>query len=126
MNSFFVPGQPVPQGSLKFINGRAIHARAVDLATWRADIARAAEGTTKHEGPVSVGLTFTMKRGKTVKRQWPHVRPDLDKLIRAVLDGLTGVAYNDDEQVCCISALKEYGDKQGVYIWIEPITDEER
>lgn len=120
--SFFVPGQPIPQGSLKFINGHAIHVRATDLAVWRSDIARAAKTETESlVGPVGVDLTFVMKRGKTVKRILPFVRPDLDKLIRAVLDGLTGVAYADDEQVCVIYAEKVYGTEPGVFITIYPI-----
>jgi Holliday junction resolvase RusA-like endonuclease len=37
------------------------------------------------------------------------VAPDLDKLVRAVLDALTAVAYRDDGQVTRITATKEYG-----------------
>jgi hypothetical protein len=40
----------------------------------------------------------------------------LDKLIRAVLDGLTGVAYEDDQQVVRLTAQKAYGETEGVYI----------
>ena len=51
----------------------------------------------------------------------PWVKPDLDKLIRAVLDGLTGVAYVDDAQVTLISASKSYGSVEGVWITIEQL-----
>lgn len=42
----------------------------------------------------------------------PHtVKPDADKLRRAVCDGLTGVAYNDDAQVIgCDRERKRYAD----------------
>ena len=115
---FFVKGRPVPQGSLKFINGHAIHVRAQDLALWRADIARNAEfaGVNKAKEAVEVHLTFTTNKPKSVSRKEPHIRPDLDKLIRAVLDGLTGVAYDDDGQVTKITAIKEYGNVEGVTI----------
>jgi crossover junction endodeoxyribonuclease RusA len=115
---FFVKGRPVPQGSLKFINGHAIHVRAQDLALWRADIARTAEfvGIQKAKEAVEVHLTFTTNKPKSVSRKEPHIRPDLDKLIRAVLDGLTGVAYDDDGQVTKITAIKEYGTIEGVTI----------
>jgi Holliday junction resolvase RusA-like endonuclease len=59
-----------------------------------------------------------MIKPKTVNRQMPTVPPDLDKLIRAVLDGLTGVAYKDDGQVVRISAVKIYAQKIGVQIGI--------
>lgn len=63
-------------------------------------------------------LLFVFNKPKTVKRDEPYVRPDLDKLIRAVLDGLTGVAYEDDQQVIRITAQKAYGETEGVHIKI--------
>lgn len=117
---FFIAGRPIPQGSLKFINGHAIHVRAQDLALWRADIARVAKSVIWERAveSVEVHLTFTLLKPKTVKRNEPFVRPDIDKLIRAVLDGLTGVAYDDDQQVTKITAVKEYGTVEGVLIRI--------
>ena len=38
-------------------------------------------------------------------------RPDLDKLIRAVLDGITDVLIPDDAQVISITAGKEYAER---------------
>lgn len=117
---FFVPGRPIPQGSLKFINGHAIHVRAQDLALWRADIANEARRShpEKLQGAVSVTLHFVFNRPKSVKRAEPSIRPDLDKLIRAVLDGLTDVVYRDDEQVTHLVSSKSYGEIQGVWISI--------
>ena len=31
-------------------------------------------------------------------RSWPDVKPDIDKLARAVLDGITGIVIRDDAQ----------------------------
>jgi len=125
-NSFFVKGRPVPQGSMKFIRpGVMIHSRSQDLALWRADIARNAElfGFKPIASAVKVELDFVMARPKSTKRIFPSVKPDLDKLIRAVLDGLTGVAYEDDSQVILIQSSKTYGEKQGVWIGIEQIIE---
>ena len=121
MDKFFVRGRPIPQGSLKFIQGRPIHVRAHDLALWRADIARNAQeaGYKPVSGAVRVVAIFIMKSPKTVTRRYPHVKPDLDKLIRAVLDGLTGVAYEDDSQVVFIESSKCYGEQEGAWIGIE-------
>jgi Holliday junction resolvase RusA-like endonuclease len=120
MIEFFVEGKPVPQGSLVFMKGRAIHAGADRLATWRADIARLGKsaGCLPSERPIAISLIFNMIKPKTVNRQMPTVPPDLDKLIRAVLDGLTGVAYKDDGQVVRITAVKIYGQKIGVQIGV--------
>lgn len=124
MNAFFVKGRPVPQGSLKFINGRPIHARATDLAVWRADIARNAElsGYKPVQGGVKVSCSFVYLKPKSAKdRTLPWVKPDLDKLVRAVLDGLTGVAYEDDSQVVLLQANKTYGEREGVWLEIEQL-----
>ena len=121
MEKFFVRGRPVPQGSMKFIKpGVMIHSRAKELAVWRADIARNAElfGYTPVTGGVSVEINFVFIKPKTVTREMPTVAPDLDKLIRAVLDGLTGVAYEDDCQVVTITASKHYGTTAGAWIGV--------
>jgi|TARA_R110000868_G_scaffold74293_5_gene214773 crossover junction endodeoxyribonuclease RusA len=127
MQKFLVKGKPVPQGSMKFIKpGVMIHSRAADLALWRADIARNAElnGYKPVSGAVKVEIDFLFIRPKSSKRVFPSVTPDLDKLIRAVLDGLTGVAYEDDCQVILIQATKTYGRYVGAWIGVEQVFDE--
>ena len=118
--SFFVKGKPVSQGSLKFIKGHAIHVKGRELALWRGTIAAIARSTniTKIQVGVDMDLVFIFNKPKTVKRNEPFVRPDLDKLIRAVLDGLTDVAYEDDQQVVRLTAQKAYGETEGVHITI--------
>ena len=90
------------------------------MALWRGTIAAIARGTniTKIQVGVDMDLLFIFNKPKTVKRSEPFVRPDLDKLIRAVLDGLTGVAYEDDQQVVRLTAQKAYGETEGVYVKI--------
>ena len=119
--SFFVKGKPISQGSLTFIKGRAIHVKGRELALWRGTIAAIARSTniTKIQVGVDMELLFIFNKPKTVKRNEPFVRPDLDKLIRAVLDGLTGVAYEDDQQVVRLMAQKAYGETEGVHIKIK-------
>ena len=68
------------------------------------------------DGAVQLELTFVLAKPKTVKRIYPFVRPDLDKLCRAVLDALTGIAYKDDQQVVTLNANKIYGKRAGVFI----------
>ena len=51
-------------------------------------------------------------------------RPDLDKLCRSTLDGLTGVLFKDDSQVAFLVASKEYalaGELEGCQIEIRTI-----
>lgn len=63
-------------------------------------------------GPLVLHLDFYLKKPKTVRRKYPEVRPDLDNLIKNILDGLNGVLFNDDSQIIGIYATKRY-DKRG-------------
>ncbi len=45
-------------------------------------------------------------------------KPDVDKLARAVLDGLTDICFGDDSTVCRITSVKYYGAKTGVQLTI--------
>ena len=38
-------------------------------------------------------------------------RPDIDNLAKAILDGLNGIAYTDDNQVAELEIQKLYSDK---------------
>lgn len=74
-----------------------------------------------HEGAVTVFVVFSFDRPKyhmgmgknahLVKESSPArliSKPDEDKMVRAVLDGLTGVVFKDDAQVDIILAYKRY------------------
>lgn len=100
--SFFVPGEPITEGSTKaFTSGQRVvvtHDRGRELDHWRLRVARAAEAAARkagweprHDGPVAVTAIFLLPRPKSVpkSRQCPHVKPDLDKLQRAVGDALS-------------------------------------
>jgi crossover junction endodeoxyribonuclease RusA len=101
-------------------NGRMIHQKGSELAVYRSLIAIEAKkaGCKPIEGPIKIKIGFGFKRPKTVKRDYPTTPPDTDKLIRAVLDSLTDVAYNDDSQVIEITAKKFYSENYVVDIEI--------
>jgi Holliday junction resolvase RusA-like endonuclease len=54
----------------------------------------------------------------------PHTtKPDLDKLVRAVKDALTKIAWRDDAQVIDVVAIKRYtrfNDTPHAEVWVEP------
>lgn len=112
---FFAPGHPITEGNLSVFNGRIVHTDGPRLRDWReviGDVAMLRSGGAQFpifpEGAVLVECEFWLPRGKTVKRSDPSVKPDVDKLLRAVLDALTGIAYTDDAQVCESRAAKRY------------------
>ena len=120
MISFSCDGTPVPQGSMKVINGHILHSQGSALAVWRSTVALSARfaGAKPVEGGVGIEISFRVKKPKTVKRDYPTVAPDLDKYIRGVLDALTGIAYQDDSQVIDIKAEKVYSHTPGADIKI--------
>ena len=135
--SLHVPGDPVPQGSLRSFErgGRVITKpnNAGRLERWRGDIRQAVGQKMRANGqglvtePVKMTLRFGFTRpishltSKGALRKGARALPvpDIDKLSRAVLDALTGVAFVDDGQVAELWALKEYDPGVGgVYISI--------
>ena len=122
---FFVEGLPQPKGNI--IRGRSggYHDANRQLKPWmKAIVAAAGEAEVQPilTGPVAVRTLFYFPRpkyhygtGRNADRLKPTapvmhtVKPDADKLMRAVLDALTGVAWTDDSQVAAWSGRKEYG-----------------
>jgi crossover junction endodeoxyribonuclease RusA len=116
------------------------------LPDWRADIRSAAEKALANrfitglgitglwDAPLVVGIQFLLARPKNhylpvnSRRDRPFLRdnapkhpagkPDLDKLIRAVLDALTGLVWRDDSQVVHVEAWKLYHPHEGADITV--------
>ena len=135
--SFWVGGTPVTQGSGQIRvtkDGRPFLApdNSAALKRWRRTIATVAGVALEREFekhvPVWVRLTFYVVPPASVRgRPYPSTRSsgDVDKLTRAVLDALTGVAFVDDAQVVHVTASKNYRPEgAGVRIGVGPMLDE--
>lgn len=136
--SFFVDGLPKPQGSKKAVplgkkglsNRRVVIVEMAGepLKRWRQAVHDAAAAQTPLETneALSVRLYFRLpipkSRAKKIEEFDLHVsRPDLDKLIRAVLDSLTSAELIiDDSMVSMIVASKCYSQRPGCLVSIEP------
>jgi Holliday junction resolvase RusA-like endonuclease len=61
-------------------------------------------------GPVVLTVTFRLPRPASLPQKVRHhtKKPDLDKLVRGIEDGLTGIVYLDDKQVVDLYARKVY------------------
>lgn len=121
---FRVEGKPIPQGSMKVINGHVLHAQGSALIYWRSAIAIECKKVipNPYRGAVEVIMDFELEKPKSVNRTYPTKYPDLDKLIRAVLDGVTGAGVVDDGQVVNIRATKRYG-RPSVTVEIIPLEE---
>ena len=56
----------------------------------------------------------------------PSCKPDIDNVLKVVLDGLNGVAYRDDTQVVCVVSERCYADNPCVEVIVEEIDAEFR
>lgn len=103
---------------------------------WREAVRQEAlaTGLAISDQPIYLHLLFRFRRPKghynakgeiKATARIDHVnRPDLDKLCRSTLDGLTGVLFRDDSQVAFLVASKEYampGELEGCQIEIRTI-----
>jgi Holliday junction resolvase RusA-like endonuclease len=118
--TFRVYGTPIPQGSMRGFVSRGVGKARVILTSantktepWRQDVAAQAIKAGIEPiptGPVRLHVVFYLPRPKSRPKKCihPDVRPDLDKLLRAVLDALTSIGFRDDAQVCELVAEKCY------------------
>lgn len=128
---FFVPGRAETKGSARgFGFKRKNGSVGVNIVndnpktkSWQKSVSMVARYTMNATppimGPIRITLRFQLERGKTVKRSEPITRPDIDKIIRPVLDALTGIVFVDDCQVVELVARKAYDSEPGVVIDVE-------
>jgi Holliday junction resolvase RusA-like endonuclease len=70
----------------------------------------------KIEGPLTVDLTFFLKKPASSKNFYPVVKPDIDNLVKSILDGFKGVIFEDDKQIIVVTARKFYLDSSRGYV----------
>ena len=138
---FAVTGIPAPQGSKRPVRlgtgriGMVESSKAV--GPWRERVAAEAQHVVSVPlgGPVAVTLEFSLTRPKShygtgrnasaVRESapgWPDGKPDIDKLARSTLDGLTAAgAWKDDAQVVMLTLAKQYGELPGCTIRLEAL-----
>lgn len=136
MISFSVPGIPATKGSYRAIPNRRggvfVSNANPRCSSWEASVAYCAKaaGVRMSEKPMRVRLWFLFSRPnshfgakglRSVADPHPTTRRvgDIDKLARAVLDGLTGVVWADDSQVVSLCAAKVWGQEPGLRVEIE-------
>lgn len=130
MFTFRVYGEPAPQGSKRYVgNGRFIEASA-KLKPWREAVSNAATAVFKDfmfTDPVIVTAVFILPKPKSVKRLWPSVAPDTDKLCRSLGDAISVNAniVADDSLIVGWVASKIYGEQPGALVSIRLATPDD-
>lgn len=142
--NFEVQGKPITQGNKTMmisastgkpimLEGKGKKAQE-EFETWRdtvrtmATLAMRKAKLQPLEGPLEVYYRFYLAKPKgKPKWKWlPDVKPDEDKLARAVNDALTRVVFKDDGQICKSTVEKMYAlppRQPGVIIGVKPIPE---
>lgn len=134
---FVVLGQPVGKGRPKFSNmGNFVRAYTPDKTTNYENLVKIAfqcNENCKHLGDAPLGVKivafFQTPKSLSKKKQAmaesgelrPCTKPDVDNIVKIVLDALNGIAYDDDRQVVKLSFNKFYSTEPRVVIEIEQL-----
>jgi len=136
--TFTAFGTPHPQGSSKaFVRGGRAYVTSANpkMKPYRHTLTQVALGAVEQSGnslplfprpeAVNISVVWTLSKPKSTPKKvvYPTKKPDADKLLRAVLDSLTGVAYEDDSQVVRVSAQKEYGSPEKTEVTVTSIEE---
>ena len=135
MVCFDIEGNPVPKGRPRFRRTKTFITtytpkKTLDFEDQVRKASVDAMGPTELlESPVAVYLYFRLPIPQSYSKKATeaclsgskrHVkRPDLDNLIKSVLDGMNGVIFRDDSQITSIHATKVYSNVAGVNIVVK-------
>lgn len=91
--------------------------------TFRAEIEKQ-DFTPINEGPIKCEILFFYRRPKTSPDHafYRAKKPDIDNLVKAVMDAINGVLFTDDAQISMLSAAKLYdSERDFIVLTLEPL-----
>lgn len=131
---FTVPGEPVAKGRARaFIrNGRVGHHTPEKTARYENLVMLAGQQAMQGREPSDQAVRLYVKAYLGIAQSWskrrreaalsgaerPTKRPDIDNIVKAIKDGLNGVAWMDDSQVVRLVAEKHWSDTPRVEIFV--------
>lgn len=137
---FTIPGEPRGKGRPRF--GRTAHGH---VRTYTDDKTASYENLVRYAAAKALGQIRPTDRpvemtvmvrlappASASKRQRaemlsgersPTKKPDLDNVVKAVMDGCNGVAFADDKQIVSLVASKVYAETAGVDVTVTTRTE---
>lgn len=102
---YTISGQPIPLARPRFVKGHIWDCQTGEklVASTNLRFQHKLEPLTR---PLHIDIIFFMKHSR--KQGWHTSRPDLDNMIKFILDVGNGILYADDAQVVKITAEKKY------------------
>jgi Holliday junction resolvase RusA-like endonuclease len=124
--SFTLVGNPITKLRPRFSKTkgkvRTYSTQTDDANTVAWQLIARMEGDPPLEGPLAVSVLLTFARPKS-KPNAAHytVKPDLDNLVKWILDCGNNIIWKDDRQIIKIDASKIYGDNPSTHLTIYQI-----
>ena len=129
---FSVKGEPKGKGRPRFSNGHVYTPK--ETADYERLVALSYRNSArgyKFTSPVRVTVKVFCKPPKSKSKKveedmlsghiLPTKKPDVDNIVKIILDGLNKVAWEDDTQVTDLMITKRYGEDPFVAVIIEEI-----
>ena len=69
--------------------------------------------------PIPSSYSKTRQKACIEGFERPTKKPDIDNIVKAVLDGMNGIVYLDDKQVVDLHLTKVYSETEGINILIK-------
>ena len=123
---FIIMGDPIPQKRHRMGRGFSYDPSAPDKKRVRTELLLSNKKKFIHKGSVNMFITFFMKRPKGDYRsgKFSHMlnknaslnhikKPDIDNLLKFIMDCCNGIIYKDDSQVNRCSVTKIYCNQNG-------------
>lgn len=117
MISFNFPTDPTAKGRPRIWKGRAVTPKKTrDFEKLISTLAKIQYRGEPLSGPLTLIIVFYLKKPKSVKRDYPTVKPDLSNCVKSLEDALNGIAYKDDSQIVELICSKKYADVSGIFV----------
>ena len=139
---FFVPGAPVGKGRPRAARRGAsvVMFTPEKTAGYEALVAAEASNAMRAEAgplftgpleavlemriPIPVSWSKAHKAAALAGTELPTSKPDIDNVVKAILDACNGVVFRDDAQVVMLVATKAFSDEPGVRVVIREVQNE--
>ena len=127
---FIIDTKPVPKARPRLGRGGRVFTPQTTLAFENTCALSYGNRHNFGKDPISIKITFNFEVPKsyTKKKQQDALngilrpsRNDIDNLVKSVLDGLNGIAWEDDRYICQLKAEKKYNTKDFIEVEIENI-----
>lgn len=141
MIRFTIPGNPQGKARVRTVHAKGktfsytpektvLYENLIKISYWQARARPFPAGE-----PIKIGITafYPIPKSTSKKKKeemmsgkiLPTKKPDIDNVVKSIMDGLNGAAYRDDSQIVTLIAKKRYSDIPRVEVSVESMSEVE-